>query len=206
VTRRTLVVAAAVTLLAGCGGAAPLVGTALDGAPAPDFALTDFRGGAVALSDLRGKAVALTFLFTTCPDVCPLTAETLRTAYELLPADARERVALVAVSVDPARDTPAALAAFSARHGLAGNPAWFALGGTREALQPVWAAYGIDSGAVLGRSHADHAGDVSPAADGYLLAHTDALYLIDPEGRERAFARSDVDPGALAASIAALAG
>ena len=42
---------------------------------APDFTLQDADGGTVALSDFRGKVVVLHFVYTNCPDVCPLHAE-----------------------------------------------------------------------------------------------------------------------------------
>jgi hypothetical protein len=43
--------------------------------PAPEFSLRDANGAPVALSDLRGKVVVLNFIYTKCPDVCPLHAE-----------------------------------------------------------------------------------------------------------------------------------
>ena len=177
------------------GGDEPeLSGTVLDGKLAPGFTLTDQRGRTVHLSDFRGKAVALTFLYTNCPDVCPLTAENLRAAYERLPASARDDVALLAVTVDPARDTREALQDFSARHRLADNPNWFALRADPATLEQVWRDYGIDPGTMSGEA----------AATPGMLAHTDAVYLIDPQGRERVFMRSSMDDAALARNLEAL--
>ena len=63
--------------------------------------LTDGNSGdAVTLSALRGSVVAMAFLYTRCPDVCPLTAAQFRAAQQQLGADA-SRVRFVAVSVDP---------------------------------------------------------------------------------------------------------
>jgi protein SCO1/2 len=176
-----------------------LSGTTLDGRAAPDFTLIDQHGRTVSLRDFRGKAVALTFIYTHCPDVCPLTAENLRTAYELLPEAARDDVALVAITLDPARDTQQALQQFSATHGLADNPHWFALRGDPKALSQIWDDYGIYPGVIL----ATPEGTSMPALGGG-EGHTDGLYIIDPEGRERAFLRSSATPLDIAGNLVAL--
>lgn len=208
-----------VLLLAACGGEAALTGTDLGAQPAPDFALVDPDGATVRMGDFRGKAVALTFIFTNCPDVCPLTAEKLRETYERLPEGTRDDVALLAVTVDPERDSAAALEAFSAAHGLADNPAWTPLRGERPALEAVWRDYGVFAAPaspfdVAGGFAASPVaspiaspgaamGGVTPAPS---VGHTDALIVIDPEGKQRAFLRSDFDPQALADDLETLAG
>lgn len=167
-------IALALSLAVACAPAGRLVGTELEPVPAPDFTLTDGRTAeALTLSSLRGKAVVLTFLYTRCPDTCPLTAANLRRVQEELGPDA-DRVALVAVSVDPAGDTPQAVREFSARHRLDRN--WHYLIGGRPQLEVVWVKYGIGS---------------TPGPASPLVAHTDALFLIDPQGRERSLLRTD---------------
>jgi protein SCO1/2 len=149
-----------------------LAGTELGATDAPDFTLTDgVSGRAVTLSAQRGNVVALTFLFTTCPDVCPLTASRFRAAQNELQGDA-SRVTFIAVSVDPDRDTPETVRTFSAAHGLASN--WFYLIGGRAQLAPVWAAYGI-----------------GVQAGSNTVTHNDAVYLIDARGRERVLLHSE---------------
>lgn len=195
-----LLVAAAllVTRVVGSGEPA-LIGTDLGKRPAPEFTLIDHRGQTVRLSDFRGKAVAMTFIYTNCPDVCPIIAENFRVAHELLPVDARDDVALLAVTLDPARDTPDALRAFTARHRLAENPSWFALRGDPAALAQVWRDYGI----YPGMSPATPGVPGTPTAGGG-EGHTDAIYLIDPEGRERVFMRSAATPQQISANLAVL--
>ncbi len=156
------------------GACAPtrLAGTELGATNAPDFTLTDgVSGRVVTLSALRGQVVALTFLYTTCPDVCPLTATRFKAAQAELQADA-SRVTFIAVSVDPDRDTPRAVQDFSAAHGLATN--WHYLVGGRAQLSPVWAAYGI-----------------GVQAASTTVTHNDAVYLIDRSGRERVLLHSE---------------
>ena len=146
---------------------AKLVGTDLGTQASPDFTLTDGRSGsAVSLTGLRGSVVALTFLYTTCPDTCPLTAEQFREAQQQLGADA-DRVRFVAVSVDPVGDTPAAVRDFSASHRLDRN--WHYLIGPPETLRTVWSAYGIRH---------------EPGMSG-MVGHSDAIYLIDAKGNAR---------------------
>lgn len=163
-------------LAAACAPAAPaaLVGTDLGGTATPDFTLTDgISGRAIRIADQQGKVVALTFLYTRCPDVCPLTAETFRQAQKQLgPSDA-DQVLFVAITVDPEHDTPAAVQAFAAEHGLERNFAY--LIGSAAQLRPVWSAHGV-------RVVPD------PSKPG----HSDAIYLIDRKGRERVLVHSDI--------------
>jgi protein SCO1/2 len=192
-----------IAALAACGGRAPLAGTKLSGDPAPDFTLTDQRGQMVSLSDFRGDAVALTFIYTNCADVCPLIAEHFRAAYASLPARAQDHVALLAVTVDPERDTQQALIDFSKKHGIADNPHWHALTGDRATLEKVWASYYIDSGSSsTTHEHGAQAGtaDATPGPE-EIQAHTDAIYLIDPKGNSRVLLRSDVDPSTIASNL-----
>ena len=189
------------------GSDAPtLAGTELDGRPATGFTLTDYRGQTVSLSDLRGKVVVLTFIFTNCPDVCPATARNLSVAFEQLPEEKRDRVALVAITVDPERDTPQALREFSERHGLAENPSWYALRGDPATLEQVWRAYGVYPGTVPATpAHEHSAGQaLETPAPGGGQGHTDAVYLIDSDGRQRVLMRSYTDPASLAHNIEVL--
>src|SRR6516162_1458068 len=77
-----------------------LQGTDLGSMPAPTFQLKDQFGNSISLAQFKGKPVVLTFLYTHCPDVCPLTAEKIHTAMQSLGSNA-QNVAVVAVSMDP---------------------------------------------------------------------------------------------------------
>src|SRR6266571_3643239 len=94
-----------------------LQGTDLGGTPAPDFRLTDQFGKPISLSEFKGKPVILTFLYTHCPDQCPLTAEKLHAVMQNLGSDA-QRVTMLAVSTDPKGDTTVAALKFSQAHRL----------------------------------------------------------------------------------------
>ncbi len=158
-----------------CGAPAPtLAGTDLGSGPAPDFTLTDGRTATrLGLTSVRGKIVVLSFLYTRCPDICPLTADQFRVTQEALGDDADD-VVFIAVSADPANDTPQAVQEFSRTHRLDRN--WHYLIGTRAQLATVWSAYGIVATPDEGRP---------------TVTHTDAVYLIDRQGRERVLLRTD---------------
>src|SRR5438045_7354866 len=128
-----VVLVIAVALIVAFTAESHLSGTELDRASAPDFTLTDGNGGQpVTLSSLRGNAVVMAFLYTHCPDVCPLTAAVFRATQQQLATDA-SRVRFVAVSVDPDGDTPANVKTFSAAHDLSTN--WHYLIGARPPLE-----------------------------------------------------------------------
>jgi protein SCO1 len=167
----------AVLALAGCGGRAqpqvehptappPRVGGAIIASKpvAPAIALHDAGGRPVRLSDFHGKWVAVAFLYTHCPDVCPLIAQNLNAALARA-GDLR----VVAVSVDPKGDTPGAVRAYARSHRL--RPAFHYLIGSRRQLQPVWRSW--------------HVATVPGPSD--TVGHTSFEVLVDPEGRERVF-------------------
>ena len=108
----------------------------------PDIALRDQHGRVVRLSALHGKAVLVTFLYTHCPDVCPLTALNLNSALGLVGSQAKN-VAVLAVSVDPQGDTPAAVRGFIRSHHL--REQFHYLTGSAPALDRVWRAYKIEA-------------------------------------------------------------
>ena len=148
--------------------------------PRADFAVRDERGEMLRLSQMRGKPVVVTFLYTTCRDTCPLTAQQIRIALDDLGHD----VPVVAVSVDPANDTASRARAFLLEQGLEGRMRW-ALG-SREELQRLWKAYGIQ-----------------PQSED--AEHTASTILLDKRGVQRVgFAASVLTPDGLAHDIAKL--
>jgi protein SCO1/2 len=120
---------------------------------APEFALHDQTGRIVRLLEDRGKVVLLTFLYTHCPDVCPLTASNLNTTLRMLGTQ-RSHVRVLAISVDPHGDTPQAVRRFIAAHHLL--PEFQYLTGSAPTLRKIWAAYGVKSLRQAGESRVDH--------------------------------------------------
>jgi protein SCO1/2 len=144
-----------------------------DAEPAPDFSLRDQDGKLVRLSDQRGKYVLLTFLYTNCPDVCPLIATNLNAALQQLGAK-RDDVRVLAVSVDPKGDTPKAVREYvRARHLL---PQFRYLIGTPSQLHTVWAKYNV----------------AAVRRDPAIVDHVAYTVVIDPDGKRRVIYDSGV--------------
>ncbi|HEY7951406.1 MAG TPA: SCO family protein, partial [Solirubrobacteraceae bacterium] len=82
---------------------------------APALALRNYLGQSINIGQYRGKALFITFLYTNCPDVCPLITSNLRVAQSMMSPQQRAKTQIIAVSVDPRGDTPKAVAAFLKR-------------------------------------------------------------------------------------------
>jgi protein SCO1/2 len=147
------------------------------GATAPDFTLRDQDGKPATMAEYRGRPVAVTFVYSTCEDTCPALVDQVRGALDDSGAD----VPLLAVSVDPANDTPARARRFLNERRMTGR-ARFLLGSERE-LAPVWKGYGVQP----------QEGE---------LDHSATVVLVDAEGRQRVgFPHDQLTPEALAHDI-----
>ena len=107
---------------------------------APPLSLQDSLGKAVKLAQFRGKAALVTFIYTHCPDVCPLIVSHLHTAQAELGARARQ-LQIIAVSTDPRGDTPKTVASFLGAHEMTGRMDY--LIGSRKQLGRVWKDWNI---------------------------------------------------------------
>jgi len=136
-----------------------------------DFELTDQNGNPFRLRDARGGVVLLNFGFTCCPNICPASLANLAAARRALPAEARDRVRVVFLSVDE-RDDISDLKKYMPMF----DEKFTGLTGTPEAVGNTARAYGAfyrkDSKGPQG-------------ADDYLIDHSTSTYLIDPDGNLR---------------------
>ena len=172
-TRRALLAAGALmaTLpLAACspGGSASFNGTDITGADyGRDFQLRDPDGTVRTLADFRGKVVLVFFGFTQCPDVCPTALARAANVRTLLGTDA-DRLQVLFITVDPERDTPAILKAYTAAFdstflALYGDPA--RLAATAKEFRVIYQKV--------------------PTGASYTMDHTSVTYAYDPQGRLR---------------------
>jgi len=176
-------------------------------APAPNFQLEDQNGQNISLSQFRGKVVVLTFLYTHCPDACPIITEKLHQAYTQLGPDTAH-VAILAVTVDPERDTMAQVRAYSAEKDMLQK--WHFLVGPMAQVAPVWKLYGVASvpqTSSTGSATATTSGSgvpVAVTATSALLNHSDPIFVIDPAGRERTILDVNFNPSELVDDVHAL--
>jgi cytochrome oxidase Cu insertion factor (SCO1/SenC/PrrC family) len=141
---------------------------AADSVKAPAInTLHDQSGARFALSSLHGRTVAIAFFDSYCRQECPLEGRQLAAAERRLPAT--QRPELLVVSVNP-KDNATSVAKAVRDWGLVGVAPWHWLMGSHAQLARIWAEYGIQ---------------VSPPVDGD-INHTEALYLVDRKGYERA--------------------
>lgn len=105
--------------------------------PPVSLRLRDQDGRWADTTALRGRPVIVTFLYTNCQDTCPVTAQQIKGALD----DFGRKVPVLAVSVDPARDTPRSARAFVFKQGLTGRMRF--LLGPRAALARAWRTFGI---------------------------------------------------------------
>jgi protein SCO1 len=117
-------------------GRLPVIG------PAPQFTLTSQDGKPVALADLRGKVVAVTFIYTQCPDICPLLTQKMVQVQDELGADFGAKIAFVSISLDPEHDTPEVLKDYAQFWG-AKPEGWSFLTGSLDAVRDVTRRYGV---------------------------------------------------------------
>jgi protein SCO1/2 len=153
----------------------------------PLSTLHNYLGQPVNLASYRGKAVFVTFLYTHCPDVCPLIAANLHTALaEMGPRSSH--VQLIAVSVDPRGDTPPAVGAFLKEHGLTGRMQY--LIGSAKELAPVWSAWHVGSSRDVG----------SPE----LVNHTALIYGVSATGKLTTIYPASFSPGEIVHDVSGL--
>jgi protein SCO1/2 len=136
-------------------------------APEPALSLRNYKGERVNIARYKGKAVLVTFLYTHCPDVCPIIASNLGVALNMLGPAKASKVQVIAVSVDPRGDTPTAVASFLQRHGVVGRMQY--LIGSAKELGAVWKAWGV--------------GAEADAQQPQLVNHSGLVYGISAKGK-----------------------
>lgn len=179
-----LTFAGGLAVLAGCAESKPqFKAVDITGADyAKDFALPDTDGKVRSLKDFAGKAVVVFFGYTQCPDVCPTTLGEIAAAKKLLGADGG-KVQGVLITVDPERDTPQILKAYVGNFGTD----FVALRGSPEQTAQVAKDFKVYYKKAEGKT---------PGS--YLMDHSAASYIYDPQGRLRLYSRYGSGPQALA--------
>ncbi|MBO6560575.1 MAG: SCO family protein [Nisaea sp.] len=150
------------------------------------FSLTDETGATLTNEDLKGRYMMVFFGYTYCPDVCPTTLTVVTQALDQLDPAVRDKVEPVFITIDPARDTSAALAAYSQHfhdkiHYLTGTP---------EEIAEVAKAYRVFYQKVESEEFSD-----------YLMDHSTVTYLMGPDGRYVSHYGFNAEPEEIAADL-----
>lgn len=165
----------------------PLEGAKIGG----PFTLVDQNGQKRTDRDFAGKYRIMYFGYTYCPDVCPVDVRNIAQGYRQFakenPAMA-DRVVPIFITVDPERDTPEAVKQFVS----AFDPALVGLTGTPEQVAAAAKAYVV----------VYHLNKKTPDDTAYLVDHSRAAYLMDPDGKPVALLSHDEKPAVIAAQLA----
>lgn len=151
-----------------------------------DFSL-ESASGPVALSDYRGKLVLVYFGYTYCPDICPTSLAATAGGLNLLTSDELAKVAMIFVSVDPKRDTPARLKEYAEFF----HPAIIGATGTPENIAEIAKRYGV--------FYAEQ--KVETAGGGYVVDHSSDTFVIAPDGALVAKIAHETPPDQVALAI-----
>lgn len=110
--------------------------------PINDFVLIDQNGVPFEFKNSAGKVVVVAFVYTTCPDVCPLITASLRQVQSGLTHEERKSVQLLTITTDPEIDSPKVLTAYAKRYGAEFDN-WSFLTGEVTTLKKIWKNFGV---------------------------------------------------------------
>ncbi|MBK1872637.1 SCO family protein [Marinobacter sp. 1-3A] len=158
--------------------------------PELEFNLINSDGDEVTAEDYSDKVRMMFFGFTSCPDICPTTMQTLNRAAVGLPPELKGEVLTLFVSVDPKRDTPERLDKYVRFFGenIVG------LTGTESQLRELAKRYRTTFGY----------GEPNENSD-YNVSHSSAVYIFDRQGKARLLIRPDQGSEKISQDIIALA-
>lgn len=138
--------------------------------PAPDFTLVNLEGKETSLKDLDGKVKIINFIYTSCPDTCPIVTGRLSRLQGVLREGGLlgEKVEIISISLDPERDTAERLKMYAAGFKADGK-SWLFLRGTKEQTKKSLSDYDI----------------WSKRLDNGIIDHVMRVYLVDGENMIR---------------------
>jgi protein SCO1 len=172
-------------VLASCGGGAPAAPPSSQGVvvnrPVPDIPLLTSTGTSTSLAAYRGKYIVLANFLSLCQDECPLiTGAFITLQHEVRAAGLGKKVVFMEITVDPKRDTPARLRAYSKEFGAD----WPLLTGTPANLRALWKFFGV-SVQIVPEAQPPKLDWYTGKPLTYDVDHTDGYILIDRQGHER---------------------
>ena len=155
----------------------------------PPLKLRNYLGQPVDIDQYRGKPVLITFVYTHCPDVCPLMISNLHVAQNLMGKDGPQKAQVIAVSVDARGDTPKTVKAFLKAHEMTGRMQY--LIGSQQELARVWKAWGV--------------GSERDAKNPDFVEHSGLVYGITASGKRAVLYSASFKPAAIVHDVPLLA-
>ena len=151
-----------------------MTGSGTGGAPdiGGPFSLTDHHGQRITETALLDHLTLIYFGYTSCPDVCPVELQNIGAAFDRLSGESPAKLARLQgffITVDPARDTQAALADYMPNF----HPKIAGLTGTSGEIAAAAKAYRVYFSKAAG----------APDAEAYLVDHSGIVYLMGPDGK-----------------------
>ena len=147
-------------------------GIQLSSASVGNFTLVDHNGSEYMFSDATEEIVVVSFLFTRCPDVCPVLTQNLKFVQETLPAELEDKVGFVSITLDPKYDTPEVLSDYMEMHGVD----WPHLTGPVDDVKDVWSVFAIDAREYVIDAHDDNISDMEGQV------HDSSIVYVRPDG------------------------
>ncbi len=155
----------------------------------PPLQLHNYLGQPVNIDSYRGKPVLVTFVYTHCPDVCPLIISNLHVAQNLMGKDGSSKAQIIAVSVDSKGDNRKTVTAFLKAHQMTGRMQYL-IGSTPE-LARVWKSWGV--------------GSERDAKDPDLVEHSGLVYGITASGKRTTLYSASFKPATIVHDVPLLA-
>ena len=150
-----------------------------------EFSLVQPDGNLTNLSDYEGQVLIVSFIYSRCPDVCPIVSSNLRWLSQELADDYETNFSIISVTVDPWWDTQNVLGEYADQRNLS----WPHLTGDLETLEPIWESFHVGLQTYTNVSNETNEGDSNNTSGrhhpDYLVDHSTATIIIDKEHKQR---------------------
>ena len=133
---------------------------------------------------IKNKIAVIGFIYTNCPDICPMTAHNMQLAEEKLTQDDLDRIKFVLISFDPSRDTPSILKKYAEVRDLNLNH-WVLLTGNEKDIKILLKEYDV-------KAFNDDTTFNEKGEPNYFMIHSDRISLVDAKGNLRKNYRGSV--------------
>ncbi len=141
------------------------------------YVLVDQSGKERKLDEFKGKVLVVGYIYTHCPDICPLITDNMRKIYKEVSKNGwSDKVVFLSISFDPRRDKPEVLKDYAKIYGLDTVKNWFFLTGNPKTIDSLMKDLSIV--VEIGPIQVSESGDTT-----YFIVHTDRIHIVDKKGK-----------------------